>query len=73
LNDKCYDYESCSHDIILACHEFHALCDGIRGLLFLMLFEKPRMLLCEYDGGFSYCMVVHGSIPSFGGSTGFKS
>jgi len=39
--------------MILCLHamNFHALCDGIIGLLFLMLFEKPLMLWYEYDGG----------------------
>jgi len=40
--------------MILCLHAmpFHALCDWIRGWLFLMLFEKHLILCYEYDGGF---------------------
>jgi len=53
--------------LCLRATNFRTLCDGIRGLLFFMLFEKPLILWMNMMGVLC-CMVVHGSISNFGGS-----
>jgi len=64
-----------SHVLIilyLCAMNFCALCDGIRGLLFLMLFENPFILLGWLWWWF--CVVWLFRVPSqvFGDPIGFK-